>query len=254
MNRLDKIFADHRKALIIFDSCGYPDMDESEARLETIISSGADIVELGIPFSDPVADGPVIQQASQQALANGATLEKILDMAERLRRHHPETGLVFFGYYNVFLQYGLEKLFRRLQRLAADGILIVDLPYEEREEILPYTQKYQVPQITLIGPSTDRVRAEMLLKAAQGFVYCVNARGVTGARSCLPRELAGRLDALREISPIPVAAGFGVADAASAAALIPHADAVVVGSAVVRRPLAELGEFVADLKRAVTAG
>ena len=112
MTRLEKIFPAGKKALVIFDSCGAPDMAESERRLETIISNGADIVELGIPFSDPVADGAVIQKASLQALAGGATLGKILDMAERVRKRHPETGMIVFGYFNIFLQFGLEKLVR----------------------------------------------------------------------------------------------------------------------------------------------
>ena len=251
MTRLEKIFSAGKKALVIFDSCGAPDMAESEQRLETIISNGADIVELGIPFSDPVADGAVIQKASQQALANGATLGKILDMAERVRKRHPETGMIVFGYFNIFLQFGLDKLFRRLAELEIDGILIVDLPYEEHEEIAPYTEKYGVPQIPLIGPSTDLERSKLLTANARGFVYCINARGVTGERAVLPPELSGRLDSLRKISPAPVAAGFGIADAASAAAVAKHADAVVVGSAAVRLPLSELGPFIRSLKNAL---
>ena len=251
MNRLQKIFAAGNKVLVIFDSCGAPDMAESEARLENIITNGADIVELGIPFSDPMADGAVIQRASQQALKNGATLRGILEMAGRVRQRHPETGLIVFGYYNVFLQYGSEALFAKLRELGIDGILIVDLPFEERDEVLPLARKYGISLIPLIGPSTDVERAKMLTADADGFVYCINARGVTGERTVLPPELSGRLDALRRVSPAPVAAGFGIADAASAAAVAKHADAVVVGSAAVKLPLSELGAFIAGLKAAL---
>ena len=252
MKRLNKIFSSGRKALVIFDSCGAPDMANSELRLETIIANGADIVELGIPFSDPMADGPVIQRASLQALQAGATLSGILGMAGRLRRRHPETGLVVFGYYNIFLQYGIAALFRRLRELEIDGILIVDLPYEERNEVLPDARANGISLIPLIGPSTEVERARKLTADADGFVYCINARGVTGERAELPPELAGRLDALRRVSPAPVAAGFGIADAASAAAVAKHADAVVVGSAAVKLPLSELGPFIRSLKAALT--
>ena len=250
MKRLQRIFTGG-KALVIFDSCGAPDMTESEARLEEIIAHGADILELGIPFSDPMADGPVIQQASQQALRAGATLEKILDMAGRIRQRHMETGMIAFGYYNIFLQYGIPKLFRRLRELDIDGILIVDLPYEEREEVAPEAKKNGISLIPLIGPSTDIERAKMLTADADGFVYCINARGVTGARAQLPPELSERLDALRRVSPVPVAAGFGIADAASAAAVSRHADAVVVGSAAVRLSRPALGKFIRSLKNAL---
>jgi len=252
MTRLEKIFAQGEKKLVIFDVCGAPDMETSAKRLEAVVANGADIVELGIPFSDPVADGPVIQRASQQALANGANLEKILALAAELRAKHPETGLIFFGYFNVFLQYGLEALFARMAEIGIDGILIVDLPFEEREELRPLIEKYRVPQITLIGPSTTPERAKMLVEKAEGFVYCINARGVTGERAALPPELAGRLETLKKFSPVPVAAGFGIASPADAAAVCRHADAAVVGSAAVKLPLESLGPFVASLKAALT--
>ncbi|MBQ8753439.1 MAG: tryptophan synthase subunit alpha [Lentisphaeria bacterium] len=248
MNRLQKIFSKNKKVLIIFDSGGAPNMEESEKRLENIIENGADIVELGIPFSDPVADGPVIQAASQQAIANGATLEKILEMALRIRKRHTETGLIIFGYYNIFLQYGLEKFFSRLAEISIDGVLIVDLPFEERKELQPFTEKYHIPQITLIGPSTDLDRARVLTAQAEGFVYCINARGVTGLRKELPAELGERLKTLRSVSPVPVAAGFGISDPESAAAAAEHADGIIVGSAAVKLPLPELGVFIRQLK------
>lgn len=251
MNRLDEIFAQRRPALVIFDSCGAPTLAESEERLETIVANGADIVELGVPFSDPMADGPAIQRASLQALQQGTTLAHVIGMAERLRHKHPDTGIVFFGYFNVFLQYGLEKLTAELERIGADGLLVVDLPYEERDELRPLCLKHNLSLIPLVAPGTDAERARTITRDATGFVYCVTARGVTGERTELPPELSSRLDELKRISPIPVAAGFGINGPARAAEVAKHADAVVVGSAAVKLPLAELGPFVASLRAAI---
>ena len=251
MNRLQKIFAHQRPALVIFDSCGAPTLAESEQRLESIVANGADIVELGVPFSDPMADGPAIQRASLAALKNGTTLKHVIGMAERLRQKHPDTGIIFFGYFNVFLQYGLEKLTAELVRVGVDGLLVVDLPYEERDELLPLCKKNGLALIPLVAPGTNAERARMITADADGFVYCVTARGVTGARSELPADLSARLDELRGLSPIPVAAGFGISGPESAAAVAEHADAVVVGSAAVRLQLGELGKFVASLRAAL---
>lgn len=247
MNRLQNIF-NHGKVLIIFDVCG---VENSMERLEVIINNGADIVELGVPFSDPVADGTVIQEAAQRALALGADLEGILDTAQQLRQRHPETGLIVFGYYNIFLQFGLEKLFARLAELEIDGILIVDLPYEEQEEVRDFSARYAIPLIQLIGPATDLERAKMLTGNAEGFVYCINAKGVTGVRSEMPEELIERLKELRKISPVPVASGFGIANGERCRQLAAHADGVIVGSAAVEQPLNNLGNFIKELKNAL---
>ena len=254
MDRLKNIFARRRKALIIFDSCGAPTPEESEKRLESIVANGADIVELGVPFSDPMADGPVIQRASLAALENGVSLRDVIAAAARLRRNHPETGLILFGYFNVFLQYGLEKLVSELEERGIDGLLVVDLPYEERDELLPLCVKHRLSLIPLAAPGTGPERAKMLTRDATGFVYCVTARGVTGERKSLPPELAERLEELRRISPVPVAAGFGIDGPESAARAAEHADAVVVGSAAVKLPLPELGPFVASLRAALDGG
>ena len=251
MNRFKQIFSRPRKALVIFDSCGCPNLEESEQRIEKIITSGADIVELGVPFSDPMADGPVIQRASLQALKAGTTLQSVIDLAGRVRARHHDTGIILFGYFNVFLQYGLEKLTTELVRVGVDGLLVVDLPYEERDELLPLCKKNGLALIPLVAPGTNAERARMITADADGFVYCVTARGVTGARSELPADLSARLDELRGLSPIPVAAGFGISGPESAAAVARHADAVVVGSAAVRLQLGELGKFVASLRAAL---
>lgn len=251
MNRLQKIFSSCKTALVIFDSCGAPSPGESERRLETIVASGADIVELGVPFSDPMADGPTIQRASLEALRHGTDLAMVLGMARRLREQHPDTGIILFGYFNVFLQYGLERFAAESEAAGVDGVLVVDLPFEERDEFLPVCRKHGLALIPLVAPGTSAERARMITRDASGFVYCVNARGVTGERAALPPELAGRLSELRKIAPVPVAAGFGIDGPEAAAAVARHADAVVVGSAAVRRPLAELGGFIASLRAAI---
>ena len=156
MNRFEKIFSCNSRALIVCDCCGAPDMAESEKRLNTIIASGADIVELYMPFSDPMADGAVLQAASQQALANGAKLENILDMVQNVRNANPDCALIVTGYYNIFLQYGLEKLFQRMAELSIDGIHVIDLPYEERAELEPYTLKYNIPQLRSIAAACEK--------------------------------------------------------------------------------------------------
>ncbi len=253
MTRLQRIFSGARKVLVVFDSCGCPDRRESGERLEAIVSAGADIVELGVPFSDPTADGPVIQRASQIALKQGTTLPRVLEAAVRLRRGHPETGIVLFGYFNVFLQYGLEKLVSEMARSDLDGLLVVDLPYEERGELAALCKARHVALIPLVAPDTTPERARLITEQADGFVYCVTSRGVTGTRTAMPPELAGRLGVLRRISPVPVAAGFGIDGPESAAAVARYADAVVVGSAAVRLPLARLGAFVASLRRALSS-
>ena len=254
MDRLKNIFARRRKALVIFDSCGSPTLEESEKRLESIVVNGADIVELGVPFSDPMADGPVIQRASLKALQAGVTLKDVIAVAAKLRKKHPETGIVIFGYFNVFLQYGLEKFAADLEKVGVDGVLVVDLPYEERDEFLPCCVKHHLSLIPLVAPSTSTERAAMTTRDATGFVYCVTARGVTGERKELPPELAGRLEELRKVSPVPVAAGFGIDGPESAALAAKHADAVVVGSAAVKLPLAKLGPFIASLRAALDRG
>jgi tryptophan synthase alpha chain len=251
MNRLNKIFSARKTALVIFDSCGAPTLAESEQRLETIVANGADIIELGVPFSDPMADGPAIQRASQEALRQGTTLKHVIDMAAKLRRNHPDTGIILFGYFNVFLQYGLERFTSELESVGVDGVLVVDLPYEERDEMLPLCKKHHLSMIPLVAPGTGAERAQMIVRDADGFIYCVTARGVTGERAALPPELSARLTELRKLSPVPVAAGFGIDGPESATAVAKFADAVVVGSAAVRRPLAELGPFVASLRAAL---
>ena len=176
MKPMKNIFSGNRKALIVFDCAGYPDMQTSEKRINEILSAGADIVELGIPFSDPMADGAVIQEAYQTALQNGADLSKITAMLKNIRNTFPEKGLIISGYCNIFLQYGYEKLFAELAALDIDALRILDLPAEEFAEIAPYTEKYGVKIVITASTSTSDDRLKKLLALPGSIVYCDNAQ------------------------------------------------------------------------------
>ncbi len=260
MDKLKKIFAtcrqENRAALIIFCSCGYPDLERSEQVIEAAIEAGADIIELGVPFSDPMADGAVIRAASEVALRNGADLQKTLAMAARLTRRYPETGFILFSYMNVLYNFGLEKLCRKLPEIGIDGILAVDLPLEESAELARPCQQHKLHLIPLVSPATPIARARKIMSQASGFVYSVNVCGVTGIRDLLPAEIAEHLAELKKNSPVPVAAGFGITDAAAAHRLSQVADGIIVGSAVIKifareqdfsKSLTEAKDFIREL-------
>lgn len=244
MDKLQKIFArcktEKRAALIIFVECGCPDLASSEKLIERVIESGADIVELGIPFSDPMADGTVIQHASQQALNAGATLNSILKMVGRVSAKHPETGFILFSYLNVMLNHGLEKLCAELEAMKVDGILAVDMPLEERAELDAPCRKHHLHLIPLVAPTTPEARIKKIVSGCTGFVYCVSRPGVTGVRHELPEGLEDYIRTVRKLSPVPVAVGFGIADGKTARSIGRLADGVVVGSAVVTLTLGDL--------------
>ncbi len=232
--------AEGRAARVLYMPCGFPSMAETEAAMEALIAGGADVLELGVPFSDPIADGPVIQAAGQQALAGGVNLPKILDLAACLRAKHPETGLVLFSYYNPILAYGPERLCADAAAAGVDGLLVVDVPHEEEAELRPIAEAAGQSWIPLVSPATTPERAKELVAGCDGFVYVITVRGITGERKALPPELTDRLEALRRVTDLPLAAGFGISDHATAEAIAAHADGYVVGSAAVRA-LAEGG-------------
>jgi tryptophan synthase alpha chain len=256
-NRIEKIFErcrdEKRAALILFTCCGYPDMENSERIIQGAIDSGADIIELGVPFSDPMADGMIIQKASQIALQNGASLKKVLAMAERLRKRNPNTGFILFSYFNVLLSYGLEALTDELARIGVDGILSVDLPYEEKAELEPLCKQKGLHLIPLVSPATSPERARLITGQASGFVYYIAVRGITGVRTELPQELIARLEEMGRISPIPVVAGFGIGDPETARKIAKHARGIVVGSAGMSLLVQEkpLEERISDFKHFV---
>jgi len=236
-SRLDACFEkcrkEGRKALVLYVTAGDPSLAVTEELIPAVAAAGADIIELGIPFSDPMADGPVIQAASQRALAAGTTLTGILDMARRLQARIT-TPLVLFSYYNVLLQYGTAKLAAESAAAGIDGWLVVDVPAEEAAEIEPILRQHGLHRIVLLAPTTTPERAAQLLQNATGFVYYIAVTGVTGARAALPPDLTANLDAFRKLTPLPIVAGFGVSSPEMARLMAAHADGVVVGSALVK--------------------
>jgi tryptophan synthase alpha chain len=237
MNRisrtLDALKKDGRKGLVGYLTAGDPDAATSERNIRAGIAAGIDILELGIPFSDPTADGPVIQEAAGRALAAGMSVKGGLEMVRRLRKDL-DTPIILFGYINPFFRYGYAKLAADAAETGVDGLLVVDLPFEERRELQSHTDRYGISLIPLIAPTTPPERAAMILKDATGFVYYIMVTGVTGAREQAATNVTGHVQALRACSNLPIAVGFGVSNGSQARVAAEYADAVVVGSALVK--------------------
>lgn len=237
MNRIDKKFMELRKArraaFIAYVTAGDPSLKATERIILALEDSGADIVELGIPFSDPVADGPTIQAASQRALAAGVNLRKIFAMVRGLRRR---TGLplVFMTYYNPVLKFGLKEFFKECAAAGVDGVIIPDLSMEEAKEVIALGRKSGVCTIFLIAPTSPLSRVKAIASRARGFIYYVSLTGVTGARRRLPGELLSKVKAIKAVTGKPVAVGFGVSASSQARSISRVADGVIVGSAIVK--------------------
>ena len=237
MNRIDKKFeelkAEGRKALVGFLTAGDPDFDTSFEILTTACRSGVDILELGVPFSDPTCDGPVIQVASERALKSGMSLSRTFELAAKLRAE-VDTPIVIFSYYNPLFKYGLERLARVLDECGIDGLLIVDLPPEEAGPLRTAIAGKDIHIIRLAAPTTTRQRLEMLVEGAGGFLYLITRTGVTGTGGLDYAVVEKHASAIKRISPLPVCLGFGISSSADTALLAPMADGLVVGSALVK--------------------
>lgn len=251
------------KALITFITAGDPDLEISEQLVHTLVESGADLIELGFPFSDPMADGPTIQASSERALAAGTTLPGILNLIRRVREH-TNTPIVLMGYYNPVFIYGPERFAQDAADAGVDGLLLVDLPPEEVLELQPFLHAVGIDLITLLAPTTDRQRMLRLAATAEGFLYYVSMTGVTGSRQVDAAAIRETVSDLKASSRVPVAVGFGVTSPEAARSIAEFADAVVVGSALVRiiedhghadSLNTEVRQFVTALKAAIqTAG
>lgn len=232
--------AEGRGAFVAYLTMGYPTLTQSEAAVDDLVAGGVDIVELGVPFSDPFADGAVIRSAAYEALKQGVTLDGVLAAAKRIRARHPETGLVVFTYYNLIFSKGLEAFAQAAADAGIDAVLSVDLPLEERDELLDVLRPHGLTVVPLIAPNTP---LERVVASAAGlddtFLYVITVKGTTGARTELPADLTARLDAIRAAVKIPIAAGFGISTRAQAEVVSRHADGFVVGSALVKRLGAE---------------
>ena len=232
--------AEGRGAFVAYLTMGYPTLAQSEAAVDDLVAGGVDIVELGVPFSDPFADGAVIRSAAYEALKQGVTLDGVLAAAKRIRARHPETGLVVFTDYNLIFSKGLEAFAQAAADAGIDAVLSVDLPLEERDELLDVLRPHGLTVVPLIAPNTP---LERVVASAAGlddtFLYVITVKGTTGARTELPADLTARLDAIRAAVKIPIAAGFGISTRAQAEVVSRHADGFVVGSALVKRLGAE---------------
>jgi tryptophan synthase alpha chain len=221
-------------ALVAYAMAGDPDLASSLDVFSALVEGGADVLELGVAFSDPIADGPVIQAASERALEAGAHLTRVLDeVVVPLRRRHPDVPLVVMTYVNVILALGEERYARLARERGVSGTILPDLPPEESADVRRAFDAAGMALIPLCAPTTPPERAERIAREAQGFVYCVSVAGVTGRRAELPPDLSGRLALLRRAASVPVVAGFGVSSAEQARVLAAQADGVVVGSAIV---------------------
>ena len=220
------------KAFIAFLTCGDPDLATTKKLIETIAAAGADLIELGIPFSDPTAEGPVIQAANARALKNGVTTDKIFEMVRELRKS-VSVPLVFMTYANVVFSYGTKRFVRTAADSGMDGLILPDVPFEEKGEFAPLCGQYGLDLISLAAPtSKDRVAA--IAREAKGFVYCVSSLGVTGVRSEISNDVGAMVKLIREHSTVPCAIGFGISRPEQARAMAAQADGVIVGSAIVK--------------------
>ncbi len=234
-NAFAKAKAESRGAFIAYLTMGFPTPDASEQAVDDVIAGGADIVELGVPFSDPFADGGVIRSAAYEALRQGTTLDWTIALAKRLRARHPDTGIVLFSYYNLIFSKGLEAFADAAADAGIDAVLAVDLPLEERDELLEFLKPRGVGYIPLIAPNTPIERVvESEAGLENSFLYVITVKGTTGARTELPPDLTARLDAIRAVAHIPVAAGFGISTKAQGEEVCRHADGFIVGSALVK--------------------
>lgn len=250
------------RALIMFVSAGDPDPARTRDIILALEQAGADVVELGVPFSDATADGPVIQASSTRALRAGTSLEKTIAIVSEVRRAS-EIPIVLFGYYNPIHAYGPAKFAKDSASAGVDGVLVVDLPFEESRELRQFTDPAGLDFIPLVAPTTGAKRARKILHDGCGFLYFISVTGVTGTAKGSPLEIERDIEQLRKISGLPVAVGFGITTPAEAAEIAQHADGIVVGSALVRlihqhrgngNLEAAVRSFVADLKRALGSG
>ena len=223
----------NRPSLVAYVTCGDPDLATTRAVVLAAIDAGADVIELGVPFSDPVADGPVIQRASQRAIEQGVSLADVLKLAAEIRQHAQSTGVIIFSYLNPILRMGMEKFCKIARHAGVDGALLTDLPVEEADDYLREMRRNDLATVFLAAPTSTDERLKHIAEASSGFVYAVSRTGVTGARQQLPDDARKLVRRLRKYTKLPIAVGFGISTAEQFAAVGEFADAAVVGSAIV---------------------
>jgi tryptophan synthase alpha chain len=241
-------------ALVAYVTCGDPDLTTTREIVLAAIEAGADAIELGVPFSDPVADGPVIQRASERALKHGTSLAQVLTLAAEIREQAQSTGLIVFSYLNPILRMGMEKFCKVARAAGVDGALVTDLPVEEATEYLCAMREYDLAPVFLAAPTSPDERLRRIAEASRGFVYAVSRTGVTGQRQQLADDARQLVQRLRRVTKLPIALGFGISTAPQFAEVGQFADAVVVGSAIVEtiernrgREASAVGKFIREL-------
>ena len=255
MNKLEQAF-NNGKAFIPFITAGDPSLEITEQLVLKMAEAGADLIELGIPFSDPVAEGPIIQEADYRALEAGTTTDKLFDMMRNIRKSC-NVPIAFMTYVNPIFTYGTDKFMKNCQEVGIDAVIVPDVPYDEKEELVPFCSKYNVTFISMIAPtSNDRIR--MIASEAEGFLYCVSSMGVTGVRKEIGSNVAEMINIAKEVKDIPCAIGFGISTPEQAAEMSKFSDGIIVGSAIVKI-VAQYGvdcvphvvEYVKSMKNAI---
>jgi tryptophan synthase alpha chain len=233
MTRIGCLFQHRKKALIAYLTAGDPSPARTPALVEALVRGGADLIELGVPFSDPIADGPVIQRAGERALKTGTTLETVLDIARQIRAKS-EVALLLFTYLNPVLRYGLDRLGKDAAAAGIDGCLLIDASVEEAESYATAMHAHGLDTVFLAAPTSTQRRLELVARYSTGFVYLVSRTGVTGERDSLSASVAGLIRSVRAVTPLPLAVGFGISKPEHVAELAPQVEGIVVGSAIVR--------------------
>lgn len=255
MTRINNAFA-NGKAFIAFITGGDPDIDTTEQLIYAMEKAGADLIEIGIPFSDPIAEGVVIQEADERALKNNVTTDDLFALVKKVRQNS-EIPLVFMTYYNPVFSYGRDKFMANAKEAGIDGLIIPDVPFEESEEVRTYCHQYGIDLINMIAP-TSVTRTKMIAEKAEGFLYCVSSLGVTGVRSEIKSDIAGLIKDAKEVTETPCAIGFGISTPEQAKEMAAVADGVIVGSAIVRivaehgkDSVSYVAEYVKSMKDAI---
>jgi tryptophan synthase alpha chain len=258
-----KLKASGRTALIPYVTAGDPDRDSVVDLMHALVANGADVIELGVPFSDPMADGPVIQRASERALARQVTLHDCLDWVSAFRRSDPDTPVVLMGYANPVERFGIQAFVDAARDAGVDGTIIVDYPPEESEEFSAALRQAGLDPVFLLAPTSSESRMRDVARLGSGYLYYVSLRGVTGAANIDTQAVADRVAIIRRYTDMPIGVGFGISDAASAVAVASSADAVVIGSAIIKlmeqalagghNPVDAAGKFIATIRTALDA-
>lgn len=255
MNKIGQVFA-NGKAFIPFITAGDPTLDITEQLVLQMAEAGADLIELGIPFSDPIAEGPVIQEADNRALSGGVTTDKIFAMVRRVRKTC-DVPIAFMTYINPIFTYGTDRFMKNCQEAGVSAIIVPDVPFEEKEELAPFCKKYNVTLISMIAPTSNN-RIQTIAREAEGFIYCVSSMGVTGVRSEINTNVEVMIKLVKEVKDIPCAIGFGISTPEQAKQMAQFSDGVIVGSAIVKivakygeECVPHVAEYVRTMKHAI---